>query len=88
MKMNSLFGDCMAYMASSEQFAEDTVLKVSLLKNNIEAVLYKHGTCPKHIWNINITVKFYAPDLTKVLSANLYFLHFAGRLAAFDKATS
>lgn len=37
---------------------------------------------------LNITIKFYVPDLTKVLSSNLYFLHFAGRLAAFDKATS
>lgn len=39
-------------MVSSEQFAEDTALEVSLLKNNIEAVLYKHGSCPKRIWNI------------------------------------
>ena len=37
---------------------------------------------------LNTTIKFYAPDLTKVLSSNLYFLRFAGRLAAFDKATS
>jgi len=44
-------------MVSSEQFAEDTVLKVSLLKNNIEAVLYKHGSCPKHIWNIKYNHK-------------------------------
>jgi len=57
MKTNNLFRVWLAHMVSSEQFAEDTVLKVSLLKNNIEAVLYKHGSCPKHIWNIKYNHK-------------------------------
>lgn len=51
--------------------AEDTVLKVSRLKIILKQFFTNMALVQSTYGTLNITIKFYAPDLTKVLSSNL-----------------